>query len=136
MPKYIIWDKVSDIYTDMPHHLSGKMHWAAQEYIDEVAPWAELPESKIILSGIGRNGSYFLDFYERLEFYKSMGVEFSEEMSDREVLDLMEEFDNGKYYKQILRAAEHKLIATAEERMAAAMEFQTLLMMEGWENAI
>ena len=95
MAKYIIWDKLSDIYTSLPHHISGKTHWTAAEYIAEVAPWAGLPEAKVIVSGGVINGSIFEDFYGRVEFYKNQGVEIADGMSDNDILALMEDYDNN-----------------------------------------
>lgn len=95
MAKYIIWDKKSDIYTLAKSPVSGKMHWTAQEYIDEEAPWAGQPNAKVIVSGGPVNGAYFLDFYERLAFYKAQGVTFTDNMTDAQILAAMEAYDDN-----------------------------------------
>lgn len=95
MAKYAIWDKKSDIYTNLPHHITGKTRWSASEYISEVAPWAGLPGAKVIISGSAVNGGFFLDFYERAGFYKAQGVSITDDMNDGQALAAMEAYDNS-----------------------------------------
>lgn len=94
MAKYQIWDKKSDIYTYLPSPKSGKMHWTAEEYIREEAPWAGLKEAKVIIGTGPVNGSIFLDFYERIEFYKKQGLKITENMTDSDILAMIEEYES------------------------------------------
>lgn len=88
MAKYDIWDKKSDIYANY-----GKKYWTAKDFIEQEAPWAGLPNAKVIISAGPINGAFFENFYERVEFYRSQGVEITEIMSDKDVLNAMEEYD-------------------------------------------
>lgn len=108
MSKYIIWDKVSPVYT-----LSGRKY-TPEEWIEQYA-WADIPGVKMIISGGSINGAIAIEFSATKEYYKKQGCEFTDDMTDQEVLDKMEEFDNTP-----------KTINTApsiEERTAAALEF-------------
>ena len=93
MAKYEIWDKKIAIVTTVPDYRTGKTRYTAQEYIDEKAAWAGLPDAKVIISGGKVNGAVFEAFDERVAFYRSQGVEITDSMTDREVLDAMEAYD-------------------------------------------
>ena len=92
MSKYIIWDKLSDIYWTVRNYHTGKTQNTAED-IFEAFPWARQPEAKVIISGGAVNGAVFEDFGERVNFYRSQGVEITDGMSDRVVLDAMEAYD-------------------------------------------
>ena len=115
MAKYKIWDKVEPIYT-LGADQNGKMKWTAQEYIEEKAPWAENPNVKVIVGGGAINGLMFMEFEATKEFYINDGCDFSACTTDEEILAAMEAWDNRVIEPEI----------SAEERIAAALEYQTL----------
>ena len=111
--KYAIWNKTDDIYT-----LTGEcIH--AQDYISNRAAWAGNPNAKVIVGSGLINGTVFMEFNATVDFYKSQGMTVPEGATDDEILGLMEEWDN-----QV-----HESEASAEERIAAALEYQNLLSM-------
>ena len=117
MSKYVFWDKQSDIYTLGRDSETGKMVWSAEDYINQKAPWAANPAVKVIVAGGAINGLLFMEYEATKTFYLNQGMDIPEGTTDDEVLGLMEAWDN--------RVIEPE--PTAEERMAAAMEFQNLL---------
>jgi len=117
MARYKIWDKVEDIYTLGVDPKTGKSHWTASEYITAQAPWAAIPTVKVIIGGGAINGTVFMEYGATVEFYKSQGVEITDDMTVEQVLAAIEQFEDNP------PSAE----ASAEERIAAALEFQNLL---------
>ena len=116
MSRYAIWDKTSDIYTLGKDPTTGKSHFTAQEYIDGFAPWVAIPSVKVIVGGGAINGTVFMEFEAAREQYKRMGAAITDGMTDAEVLAAIESFEDAP------PAAE----ATAEERIAAALEYQVM----------
>lgn len=123
MSKYKMWDKTSDIYTLGRDKETGKAHFTAQEYIERFAPWAAQPNAKIIVGGGVVNGTCFLEFDSFVSQYEKMGCDFSGCETDDDVLAKIEEFENTPVENA----------PTAEERIAAALEFQALSSMEDVE---
>lgn len=115
MAKYKIWDKVEPIYT-LGADQNGKMKFEAQEYIDEKAPWADIPDVKVIVGGGAINGLLFMEFEATKDFYVNQGCDFSACTTDDEILAAMEAWDN--------RVVEQEV--SAEERIAAALEYQVM----------
>lgn len=120
MARYVIWDKKSDIFTPGVDKDTGKAQWTAQEYINYHAPWASNPAVKIVVGGGVINGTIFMEFEAMSDHYKRMGAPITDDMSDREALDAIQEFEDAP------RIAD---IASPQERIAAALEFQNLLTM-------
>lgn len=119
MSKYKIWDKTSAIYTLGKDPKTGKMSWTAEEYIESHAPWARNPNVKVVVGGGVINGTVFMEFDSTVEFYKKQGVAITENMTDEEVLAAIEAFEDTPQVPEI----------SAEERIAAALEFNNLLNM-------
>lgn len=117
MGKYFtLWDKTSDIYTPGVDK-NGKGHWTAAEYIQQKAPWAANPNVKVIVSAGAINGGCFMEFEATKAAYKKMGANITDGMTDQQVLDAIDDFiDNPP-----------PADPTAEERIAAAMEFQNAM---------
>ena len=115
MAKYKIWDRKEPIYT-LGADENGKMKWTAQEYIEEKAPWAENPNVKIIVGGGVINGLMFMEFEATKDFYVEQGCDFSACTNDKEVLATMEDWDTRVV----------KSVVSAEERIAAALEYQVM----------
>jgi len=112
MSRYKIWDKQEDILTIVADH-NGKSRWTAQEYMNTHAVWATLPNSKVIVGGGIINGTVFQEFYQTVDHYVAMGLELKEGMSDQEILDAIEYFEDHP----------PEAPPCAEERIAAALEF-------------
>lgn len=117
MPRYKIWDKQSDIYTPGTDS-NGNNHWTAEAYIRSHAPWASIPGVKIIIGGGVINGSVFMEFESTVEFYKKQGASIVDGMTDEEILAAIEDFEDNP------KVAEAE--PTAEERIAAALEYQVM----------
>ena len=120
MSRYAIWDKQSDIFTLGRDAETGKMCWKAQDYIDSHAPWADNPNVKVIVGGGAVNGTVFMEFDMAVEQYQRQGLELEDGMTDREILDAIEAFED---------TPPPPPEPTAEERIAAALEFQSMLSM-------
>lgn len=119
MAKYIFWDKQSDIYTLGKDRDTGKMQWTAEEYLNQKAPWAKNPNVKVIVAGGAINGLLFMEYEQTKAMYVNMGMEIPDGTTDEEVLALMEAWDNRK----------PETTPDAEERIAAALEYQNLVSM-------
>lgn len=116
MARYAIWDKTSDIYT-LGKDANGKSQWTADEYIREHAPWAANPKVKVIVGGGAINGTVFMEFDATVDFYKKQGAAITDGMTDEEMLAAIEDFEDNP-------PVSNK--ATAEERIAAALEYQVM----------
>ena len=118
--RYKVWDKKEDIFTLGKDDKAGKMRWTAREYIDTHALWADLPDTKVIIGGGKINGTVFMEFDATVKFYKNMGAAIVDGMTDRQILDAIEDFEDNPPVAGI---------PSAEERIAAALEFNNILRM-------
>lgn len=118
MSRYKIWDKTSDIYT-LGKDENGKMRFVAQEYMEQKAAWAMNPNVKVIVGGGAINGTVFMEFDATVDFYKKQGANITDYMTDDEILNAIEYFEDNP----------PEADATADERIAAALEFSNLLNM-------
>lgn len=119
MKRYKLWDKASDIYTPGRDE-TGKSHFTATEWADRY-PWIKLPGAKMIITGGDGspiNGGAALEFYATKERYKRMGANITEGMTDDEILQAIEDFEDSPP-----SAGE----PSAEERTAAALEFLAMM---------
>ena len=116
--KYKMWDKVSDIFTLVPDE-DGKQQWTAQEYIQAHAQWVNIPGVKVIVGGGKINGTCFMEFDATVDFYKEQGADIVDGMTDDEILEAIEEFEQRP----------PEVEPSPEERIAAALEFNNLLSM-------
>jgi hypothetical protein len=118
MARYKIWNKVDGIYT--PGSVDGKSHFTAQEWITKY-PWADIPGVKAIIGGGKINGTVMMEFDATVDFYKKQGAAIEDGMTDEQVLQAIEDFeDNPPVIEQP---------PSAEERIAAALEFNNVLNM-------
>ena len=111
MARYAIWDKVSPVYTPNGKKFTAEQ-WKA-EY-----PIAELASVKIVCGGGELNGAFFGVFSEMIELYRKAGCDFSACTTDQEKLDAIEAFEDA------MNTPSGE--ATAEERIAAALEYQVM----------
>jgi len=115
--RYKMWDKQEPIYMMGPDE-NGKVMYTAEEYITTKAPWVNIPGVKVIISGLTINGVIFMEFEQAVAGYVAQGLVITDNMTDREILDAIEAFEDNPPVKP-----------TPEERMAAALEFANLLNM-------
>ena len=116
--KYKIWNKTEDIFT-LGIDENGKAQWTAEEYINQKAPWASIQGVKVIVGNGVINGTCFMEFEATKEHYKNLGADINDNMTDDEVLQVMEDFENTP----------QEQLPAAEERIAAALEFNNILNM-------
>lgn len=112
MSRYQIWNKVDNIITPSGAQFSA-IEWANQY------PWSKLPGVKMVITTPPINGGCALEYGGMVEQYKKMGCVIDDTMSDNEVLSAIEDFEDNPPYADE---------PSNEERIAAAMEAQVLLM--------
>lgn len=114
MSKYVIWNKKDDVYTP-----SGKK-FTAKEWIERY-PIAEVDNVKIVCSGGVLNGAFFGILSEMVSMYSKSGCDFSCCETDQDYLDTIENFEDLRNTPSTE--------PTAEERIAAALEYQVVASM-------
>lgn len=112
--QYQIWNKQDTIYTP-----SGE-EFTAEQW-KERYKWAKLPKVKVVIAGGTFNGAFMAEFEQFKEYYKKQGAAITDDLSDEQVLAVCEAWDNREVEQEV----------TAEERIAAALEFQNLNSLEG-----
>ena len=108
--KYKVWNKIDNLYTP-----SGRMFTAEQMRVEN--PLAFLPNVKFIICDAPINMGVFMEFEQTKEAFKAMGAEIVDGMTDQQVLDAITAFENTPVVSE----------PTAEERLAAAAEFENLI---------
>lgn len=111
---YKIWDKVSNIYTP-----SGAV-FSPEEWMENYG-WINIPGAVPVVSDGLVNGAYFNELGEMKKIYQGMGAVFDEGLTDEEVLGVIDAFEAN------LSTASSDSSPSAEERIAAALEYQNLL---------
>lgn len=106
MARYQIWNKTDNIITP-----SGAQ-FTAQEWADRY-PWAKLPGVKMVISAGPINGGCALEYGATVAHYKKAGAAITGDMSDEEVLAVIEDFEDNPPDPG----------PSVEERTAAALEF-------------
>lgn len=112
MSRYAIWDKTSMVFT-----LKGEALTASQ-WIERY-PIAGIESIKVVCSGGEINGAFFGTLGQMIEVYSKAGCDFSKCVTDQDKLDAIEAFEDAK------NAASNE--PSAEERIAAALEYQNLM---------
>ena len=121
--RYAIWDKVSDIYTPA----GGKL--TAEQWIDRYG-WIKAPGSVPIVAAGLINGALIDELGQMKNRYEQQGCVFTDGMSNQEILDTIEAFEDQRAAEAKAAAEEAANTPSAEERLAAAVEFQNLMNME------
>ena len=121
--RYALWDKVSDIYTPVGERLT------AQQWIDRYG-WIKAPGSVPIVAAGLINGALIDELGQMKTRYEQQGCVFADGMSNQEVLDAIEAFEDQRAAEAKAAAEEAANTPSAEERLAAAVEFQNLMNME------
>lgn len=115
MARYQIWDKQSTVITPIGEQLTPS-EWLARY------PWAGMDGVHMVISGGVINGGCALVLEDMVEQYTRMGCDFSTCKSPEEQLAAIEAFEDMPV------VAEY--VPTAEERIAAALEYQNIVGME------
>lgn len=112
MARYAIWNKTDSIITPI-----GEVLTPAQ-WIERY-PVAGVPSIKVVCGGGEINGAFFGTLGSMLEHYEKQGCDFSDCTTDEEKLACIEAFED--------EMNKPSTEPTAEERIAAAMEYQNAL---------
>ena len=117
--RYVLWDKTSDIYTP-----AGPVLTAAQ-WMEQYG-WLKNPSTVAVVSAGNINGAFIGELGQMRAQYQRMGCEFTDDMTNEQVLDAIEVFEDQR--EESAKAAREEAANTpsAEERIAAALEFQNL----------
>jgi len=131
MSRYQLWNKTDKLYPPAVG-AGGRGSYEPEEYISSHAPWAGNPAAKVVITTGVINCAAFMEFEATKAFIKRQVLErmesdadfpaehhWSDDFTDRQVLDLMEWLEDNPPTPP----------PTAEERMAAALEFQNLISM-------
>lgn len=119
MSRYAIWNKEDNVYTP-----SGEK-FTAEQWINRY-PLAEIESVKVVCAGGVINGAFFGILSEMVDLYTKAGCDFSACTTEQEMLDAIEAFEDA------MNAPSTE--PTAEERIAAALEYQNLTSMEDAEE--
>lgn len=112
MSRYKIWDGVEPVYTYGAPYKFTADQWRVKN------PWAEV--APCVLSGEGAiNGAFCMPYPDMVAIHKNRGCDFSECTTEQEHLDAIEAFEDERN--------KPSTEPTAEERIAAAMEYQNAL---------
>lgn len=110
--KYKIWDRQETLITPIGEVLTP-------EQVITKYPAAQVPSVKWIIADQPINMAVFMEFEATKNFYKQQGVPITDDMSDQEVLDAISDWEENPPAPE----------PTADERIAAALEFQNILAM-------
>lgn len=111
MKRYAIWDKVSPIITPVGEVLT------AEKWIERY-PVAGVPSITVVCGAGEINGAFFGTLGQMVQMYAAQGADFSACITNEDKLDVIEAFEDA------MNAPSNE--ATAEERIAAALEYQVM----------
>lgn len=106
MRKYAIWNKKDDIYTP-----SGRK-FTAKEWLDNYS-WASHPDAVPVIANGILNGAFIGELSQMKSMCESQGCVFSEGLTNEEILEVIESWEERE---------PEPAGPTAEERTAAALE--------------
>lgn len=109
--KYAIWNKIDPIIVP-----TGKV-FTAEQWIDKY-PVAGLSSITVVCSAGEINGGFFGTLGQMVQMYEAQGADFSACVTDEDKLDVIEAFEDA------MNAPSTD--PTAEERIAAALEYQVM----------
>lgn len=115
--RYQIWDKVSDIYTPVGEKLT------AEQWISRYG-WINAPGAIPVVAAGLINGALIDELGQMKTRCEQMGATFEEDLSNEQLLDAIEAWEDEQN-----APAPASTEPTAEERIAAALEYQNLLSM-------
>lgn len=112
MSKYAIWDKSSPVITPIGEVLTAEQ-WIARY------PVAGLESITVVCAAGEINGGFFGTLGQMKQMYEAQGADFSNASTNEEVLEVIEEFEAA------MNTPNNE--PSAEERIAAALEYQNLI---------
>ena len=118
MSRYKIWDGKEPIFTPVGEELTAEQWFARYK-------WAKIPGVKMIIGGGAINGSVAMEFGATVEYYKKQGCVISESMSDSEILQAIEDFEDTPQADTTEPAA--------TERMVALEEYKAMVELAGYK---
>ena len=118
MSRYAVWNKVSNVVTP-----SGAI-FTPEQWIEKY-PIAELVDT--VCGGGVVNGAYFGIYEDMVTNYASQGCDYTGCETQQDYLDAIEAFEDA-------RNAESQNYIPTEERIAAALEAQTMMQMDDVEE--
>lgn len=111
MSRYTIWNKEDTIYTPAGEALTPEQ-WIGRH------AWINHPAAIPVVAGGLFNGGFSGELSQMREIYERVGADFSACTTNEEVLTAIEAFEDE------MNASSGE--ASAEERVAAALEYQNL----------
>lgn len=109
--RYQIWNKTDDIYVPTGQKVTAA-EWSARY------PWINVPGAKMIITAGIINGGAAMEFNATAAQYKAQGARITDDMTDDEILQAIEAFEDNP------PGADEP---SSEERIAAALEAQVML---------
>lgn len=119
--RYAIWDKKTNIITPTFEVFTPEQ-WM------EKYPAAKLDNFTVVCSAGDVNGGFFGVLSQMVRMYENIGCDFSSCSTDEEKLEAIEAFEDAR------NTPSNE--ASAEERIAAALEYQNLVSMEDTEETV
>ena len=119
--RYAIWDKQTTIITPIYEVLTPEQ-WIARY------PVAAIPSITVVCGAGEVNGSFFGTLGQMVQMYEGMGADFSACTTDEEKLEVIEAFEDMRNTP----SGE----ASAEERIAAALEYQVMASLPDEEETV
>lgn len=110
--KYKIWNGTDTLITPIGEVLTA-------EQVKAKYPAAAMNNMKYIICDAPISLGVFMEFYQTKDMYKRLGAPITDGMTDQEVLDAI------SYFEENPPAPE----PSAEERIAASLEFQSMMML-------
>lgn len=112
MKRYSLWNKKDEIITP-----TGEI-FTAEQWIERY-PVAGLDKITVVCSAGEINGGFFGTLGQMKQMYADMGADFSSCVNDEDILNIIEAFEDSQ------NTADNT--PTAEERIAAALEYQVMV---------
>ena len=116
MSKYAIWNKKDPIITPIGEVLT------AEQWIQRY-PVAGINSITVVCAAGEINGAFFGTLGSMVNTYERQGCDFSACQTNEDKLNAIEAFEDAKEAE----AAEASAQPSAEERIAAALEYQNML---------
>lgn len=120
--RYAIWNKQDDIYTPAGPVLT------ANQWMEQYG-WLKNPNTVPVIAAGNINGAFIGELGQMRNSYEQQGCTFTDDMSNEQILDTIEAFEDQRAADAKAAAEEAANTPTAEERIAAAMEYQNLVNM-------
>ena len=111
MKRYAIWNKVDPVITPIGEVLTAEQ-WVARY------PVAGIPSITVVCSAGEINGGFFGTLGQMVQMYEAQGADFSACETAEDKLAVIEAFEDA------MNAPNND--PTAEERIAAALEYQVM----------